>query len=175
MSAKEIIDILNDAGEVIGTVSREEAERDNHITQNVLVFVFNSSGRVWVQLRPITKTHYPGKWDISACGGILSGETPAQAAERETLEETGLRMRLYSVDSFLNAFPGDNGEERKRLSHLFIGISDGEPQVNPEVDDFKDWDPNELREDVAARPDAYIPSFLVEFDMAVEGYNALLS
>ena len=173
MSTGEIIDILNEDGEVIDTISREQAERDNHITENVLVFVFNSRGKVWVQLRPQSKNHYPGKWDISACGGVLSDETKEQAAQRETFEEMGIEVELHHVESFLNVFPGDNGEERKRLSHLYVGVSDEQPQINEEVDEFKNWQPSELRVDVVAHPDAYIPSFIVELDKAIEGYEQL--
>lgn len=172
MSKHEIIDVLNEDGEVIDTISREQAEQDNHITENVLVFVFNSLGRVWVQLRPKSKNHYPGKWDISACGGVLSNETNDEAAHRETIEEMGIEVDLHHVESFLNVFPGDNGEERKRLSHLYIGISDEQPKTNEEVDEFKDWEPDELRADVIARPNAYIPSFVVELDKAIDGHKA---
>jgi isopentenyl-diphosphate delta-isomerase len=173
MSKHEIIDVLNEDSKVVDTISRELAERDNHITENVLIFVFNSLGRVWIQLRPLTKNHYPGKWDISACGGVLSDETNEQAAQRETLEEMGIEVDLHHIESFLNVFPGDNGEERKRLSHLYVGKSDELPQTNPEVDEFRDWQPDELRADVLARPDDYIPSFIVELDKAIEGYRGL--
>ena len=173
MSAGERIDVLNEDGEVIDTIDREDAERDNHTTENVLVFVFNSLGRVWVQLRPMDKAHYPGKWDISACGGVVSGETHEQAAKRETAEETGLEVDLQYLESFLNIFPGDNGEERKRLSHLYVGLSDEIPKTNKEVDEFQDWQPDELRADVLSNPDNYVPSFVVELDKAVEGYRQL--
>ena len=169
-----MIDILNEEGEVIDTITREDAERDNHTTENVLVFVFNSLGKVWVQLRPITKRHYPGRWDISACGGIVSGETTKEAANRETLEEMGIDVDLEYVESFLNVFPGDNGEQRKRLSHLYIGISDEMPQVNDEVDEFKIWEPSALRQNVLANPGVYIPSFITELDKAMAGYNDLV-
>jgi len=33
MSSHEIIDVLNEDGEVIDTVLREQAEQDNHITE----------------------------------------------------------------------------------------------------------------------------------------------
>ena len=173
MSANEIIDVLNDNGEVIDTITREQAENGNHTTENVLIFIFNSLGQVWVQLRPKTKKHYPGMWDISACGGVLSGENHAECASRETLEETGLQPELHYVETFLNVFPGDNGETRKRLSHLYVGISDQQPQTNEEVDEFKVWHPRELRDDIQNNPDAYIPSFMIELDKAVEGLKAI--
>ena len=168
-----MIDILDETGEVVGTMSREEAEKDNHTTENVLIFVFNSHGKVWVQLRPKTKNHYPGRWDISACGGIVSGENPDKAAKRETFEETGFGPKLHRVESFLNIFPGDNGEERRRLSHLYVGVSDDQPEENEEVDEFKLWTPDDLKLDIQDNPDSYIPSFLFEFDKALKGYKNL--
>lgn len=173
MDSGEIVDVLNESGEVIDTLTREEAETDNHITENVLVFVFNSLGKVWVQLRPENKKHYPGLWDISACGGVLSNETHEESAHRETLEETGIDVDLQYVKSFLNVFPGDNGETRRRLSHVYIGISDEQPQANDEVDEFKLWEPSELRDDVMKNESHYIPSFITELDIAVEARKKL--
>ncbi len=167
-----MIDVLDQDGNVIKTISREEAERDNHLTENVLVFVFDTRGNVWAQLRPMTKSHYPGRWDISACGGVVSGESSAEAAEREALEETGLQLDLKYVETFLNVFPGDNGENRKRLSHLYIGISDEAPAANDEVDDFKAWQLDDLFADIAANPDKYIPSFEIELEKALTAYAA---
>ncbi|MEK7096109.1 MAG: NUDIX domain-containing protein [Patescibacteria group bacterium] len=174
MASGEIIDILNDGDEIVGTMTREEAEKDNHTTQNVLVFVFNSLGKVWVQLRPKTKSHYPGRWDISACGSVLSGEKPEQAAMRETFEETGLKLKLKYVTSFLNVFPGDNGEERRRLSHLYVSTSDEQPRTGEEAEEFKAWLPEDLSRDVQSNPEMYIPSFLIELDKALEGYKELV-
>ena len=71
-------------------------------------------------------------------------------------------------------FAGDNGEERKRLSHLYVGVSDEQPVTNAEVDEFKIWEPAKLREDVLARPDAYVPSFVAELDKAIVGHQNLL-
>ncbi len=174
MSKYEIIDVLNEAGEVVGAIPREQAELENHLTENVLIFVFNSLGKVWVQLRPQTKKHYPGLWDISACGGVISGEGRDHAANRETTEETGHEVKLHYVESFLNVFAGDNGEERKRLSHLYVGVSDEQPATSAEVDELKIWEPAKLREDAVARPHAYVPSFVIELDKAIVGHQNLL-
>ena len=174
MSISEMIDVLNEEGEVIETIPRNLAEQGNHITQNVLVFIFNSSGEVWTQLRPLNKKHYPGRWDISTCGGVMSGEANEAAAYREVFEETGIRAELHHIESFMNVFPGDNGELRKRLSHLYIGVSDEQPKVNADVDEFRSWSPKNLRMNVAENPDIYVPSFLVELDKALKGYDRLL-
>lgn len=172
MPEREIVEIFDQSGQVVDRVSREDAESANHITENVLVFVFNSLGRVWIQLRPMSKAHYPGKWDISACGGVHADETSDEAAKRETLEETGLDLELEYVESFMNVFPGDNGETRRRLSRLYVGVSDETPfNDDGEVDEFRLYDPDELRAEVIKNEDDYIPSFLIELEKAVEYYR----
>lgn len=173
MSQHELIDVLNETGEVIDTISRGQAESENQITNNVLVFVFNSVGQVWTQLRPQSKSYYPGKWDISACGGVLSGETKDEAAQRETMEEMRLDVKLTHVESFLNVFQGDNDTTIKKMSHLYVGMSDELPTTNAEVDEFKCWQISELRQDATAQPDAYVPSFVVELDKAL-AHTAIL-
>ncbi|HSX06348.1 MAG TPA: NUDIX domain-containing protein [Candidatus Saccharimonadia bacterium] len=172
MTVNEMVDILDSNGVVIASVSRVEAEAQNHTTQNVLVFIFTTEGKVWVQLRPKTKNHYPGRWDVSACGGLLSGEEPDLAATRELSEETGLSgVELHHVETFMNIFPGDAGEERRRLSHVYVGVSDEIPQANEEADDFKAWHPAELLNDIQNNIDSYIPSMATEVRIATHGYK----
>ena len=67
----------------------------------------------------------------------MSHENHQEAAHRETNEETGIGLELQYIESFMYTFPDDNGKEQKRLSHLYIGISDDQPVINDEVDGFK--------------------------------------
>lgn len=174
MSRTEIIDVYNDAGEAVGTMQRELAERENHLSSNALVFVFNAEGWVWVQLRPAGKKHFPGLWDISACGGLLSGELPLEAARRETREETGLDVELQYVETFINTFPSTGGGlDHRRLSHLYIGMSATRPKVSVEADDFKLWEPAALRADIVDHPESYVPPFVFELDKATKAYREM--
>jgi len=59
----------------------------------VHVAIFNSQGELLIQQRQDHKT-YGGTWDLSAAGSIISGETSKQGAERETLEELGIKISL---------------------------------------------------------------------------------
>lgn len=175
MKSIEQVDILDGSGEIVRTVSRSEAERDNHTIQNVLVFLFTPLEKVWVQLRPEDKKDFKNCWDVSACGAVHSGESKEAAAARETLEETGLKPKLTYVESFMNVFPIDDGRQTQRLSHLFISITDEVPQADGiEVAAFKDWEPAELRRHAIENPLQYIPSFIVELDRAIAAYRNLL-
>ncbi|MEK7519078.1 MAG: NUDIX domain-containing protein [Patescibacteria group bacterium] len=155
------------------TVTREEAERDNHTTPNALMFIFTPKGAVWVQKRAKTKKHFPGLWDISACGGIVHGEKPEVSAQREMEEEMGFTCPLHFVEFFFNEFPGEHGSMHRRISHLYIGMSDKIPQVNEEVDEFVSVPAAELAQKIQQHPEEYVPSFLMELEKARAAYAKL--
>ena len=47
-----------------------------------------------IQERQTTKASFPGKWDLTAGGCVLAGETTRSAIERELAEEIGVHMNL---------------------------------------------------------------------------------
>lgn len=173
MSSGEITDYFDENGNHQGSMLRAEAEINNLVIQNVIIFVFNSLGKVWIQKRPMSKNHFPGLWDVSACGAVHSGEEPLEAANREQQEEMGFVSELHFVETFMNKFSGHDGHPTQRLSHLFVGISDEIPEPNEEVDEFVILPQDELIERVKTKPDEYIPSFLDEIERAVIAYEEL--
>ncbi|MBR2414554.1 MAG: NUDIX domain-containing protein [Clostridia bacterium] len=56
----------------------------------VHICIFNENNELLVQHRVNNKACWGGKWDLSAGGSALSGETSRQAAHREVKEELGL-------------------------------------------------------------------------------------
>ncbi len=52
--------------------------------------VFNEKNEMLIQHRQPFKDGWPNRWDLSAGGSALSGETSRQAAQRETAEEIGI-------------------------------------------------------------------------------------
>lgn len=172
MSQSEIVEILDDAGHVIGTMPRAQAEDSHHVMQNVLIYIFTPRDEVWIQLRPKTKKTLPGLWDASACGGLMHGETPIACAIRELEEETGFRTPLTHVESFIHEFTALDGAHFKKLSHLYIGVTDKQPHDTDEVDEFKTVPYKLLRAEVADHPDRFVPSFLFEFDKVIAAFEA---
>src|SRR3989344_6231387 len=167
----EMIDVVDENGVVIDTLTREETEHLNHLIQNVIIFIFTPEGEVWIQKRPMHKKHFPGLWDVSACGAVASGERVEEAAERETFEETGLKPKLTYVESFLNEFLGHDNKTFRRLSHLFVGVTDETPKENDEVDEFKKVPHQQLENQIKSNPDQFIPSFLVELEKVIPAYE----
>ena len=60
----------------------------------VHVCIFNEQGEMLIQQRQSTKRWYAGLWDYSVGGSAVAVDTSLAAAERETLEELGLRVSL---------------------------------------------------------------------------------
>lgn len=56
----------------------------------VHICIFNENNELLIQHRTNTKACWGGKWDFSAGGSAVSGETSRDAARRETKEELGL-------------------------------------------------------------------------------------
>jgi isopentenyldiphosphate isomerase len=173
MVTPEILQIFDTDGQAIGTMTRAEAEAGNHIIEIALVFIFTGDGRVWIQQRHHTKKHFPGLWDISVCGAARHDETPLQAARREQSEELGFACQLEHVTTFVNEFPQAHGSiaTHHRLTNLFIGVSDLQPQLNDEVEAFRAVPPDELRAEVTAHPEKFVPPFLTELNLALKAYQ----
>lgn len=169
MSDSELVDYFDEDGNILGVCTRKEADEKNYTYSNVIVFVFTSDDRVWIQKRSLKKLHYPGIWDVSACGALAHGEDPLRAAERELQEEMKLNCKLKLVEKFLNAFPSEDKKIiRKRMSYLFVGICDDVPEGNHEVEAVAAFTTDELLADVQANPDNFIPSFEIELRKALK-------
>lgn len=60
----------------------------------VHVCIFNSRNELLIQQRQPCKKGWPNMWDVSVGGSALAGESSGEAAQRETLEELGIKLDL---------------------------------------------------------------------------------
>ncbi len=90
----EFLDIVNTNDTVIGRASREEVYKQKLTHRIAHVFVFNTQGKLLLQLRSGNVDFFPHCWVTSVGGHVMSGETPEQAAHRETMEEIGVKLKL---------------------------------------------------------------------------------
>ena len=90
----ELLDIYNEKRERTGrTVVRNGEVFEGELLLVVHVCVLNSRNEMLIQRRQMSKDRYPGCWDISAGGFVLSGEDAATSALRELEEEMGLVLK----------------------------------------------------------------------------------
>ena len=88
---------LRDAVEWVSVIggpikTKAEVHRDGDWHVAAHVWIATPDGRVLLQKRSTEKENWPGYWDVSAAGHLSAGETPVEAAVRETFEELGLRI-----------------------------------------------------------------------------------
>ncbi len=68
---------------------------DYHLA--VHVCIFNSKGELLIQQRQSYKKGWTNMWDITVGGSAVAGDSSSQAAEREVLEELGLKIDLSGI------------------------------------------------------------------------------
>jgi isopentenyl-diphosphate Delta-isomerase len=160
MSDSELVNIFDDNGNLIGSMSRKQAEAENLRSENVVVLVYTHEGKLWMQQRALYKSFHPGMWDISVAGGAEAHEGGLVAAQRETLEEMGISPALRHVESLARDIPfGDN--LLYRYTHLYVAETDEQPAPNKEVLSFKAWDVDQLLAEMDTHPQNYIPNMQV--------------
>ena len=67
----ELIDWLDDAGQVIGRVTRRQMRTQRLPHRCVYLLVFNSRGDLFVHQRTANKDVFPSHWDLTV-GGVLT-------------------------------------------------------------------------------------------------------
>ena len=63
----------------------------------VHVCIFNDKKEMLIQQRQPFKEGWPDMWDITVGGSAVTGDTSQKAAEREVLEEIGLKLDLKGI------------------------------------------------------------------------------
>ena len=140
---EEIFPVVDENGTTVGKATRGECHSGSKLLHPVVhLHLFDSSGRIYLQQRPLWKDIQPGKWDTAVGGHIDYGETVETALRRETQEELGLTD--LSVE-FLLKYVFESERERE-LVHVFRATYDGDVRPSEELDGGRFWSLDELRE-----------------------------
>lgn len=97
---KEIIDELNEKGEVIGAIDKDVAHREGRLHRSIHLWIINDEGEILLQRRCGDKKLYPNTWDVSVGGHVSTKENSVDALFRETKEELGVDLDLENVEYF---------------------------------------------------------------------------
>lgn len=84
----EVLDLVNDDDQVIGTATRTDiCEKKLNNYRVVNAFLLNSRGEIWVPRRSKSCVHFPDAYDFSTGGHVKAGESYEEALRRELWEE----------------------------------------------------------------------------------------
>jgi len=155
--ASEVFDLVNERNEVIGQLTRGEIHAKRLLHRAVHIFVINSRGKIYLQLRSHLKDVSPLKWDSSAAGHLDAGEGYEVAALREIEEEIGLRVPATELAAEIPAGEGTDNE----FVQLRVARHDGPIRCLPEEIACGQWfSPEDIDAWVSARPQDFARGFV---------------
>ncbi len=143
---EELLDLVNENDEVIGTVLRAEyyaapIQHEGYL-RAVEIFIVDDQGRLWIPRRTMDKKIAPGGLDYSCGGHVSSGESYIESGLREIEEELNLHLHendLHLVKKF-HPVPG-----MKWFREIYKYQTNEVPAYNP--NDFSEYEwltPGEL-------------------------------
>lgn len=152
----ELLDLVNDRDEVIGTILRGQMVKANYRMDGKHVrfvngFVVNTKGLVWVQTRSHKKSIAPGGLDFSVAEHVLSGETYEQAIVRGFHEELGWQIGSSQL-THLGVLPP--AADRPVFDSVFalLNYSGDDPVLNTDEFVSGEWlNIDEIRRQFASR------------------------
>lgn len=150
----EMFDIVDENDNVIDSKPRPEVHEKGLWHRAVYVFVYNSKGELFLQLRSDTKDMEPGVWTCSASGHASSGQTYEEAAIAETKEEIGV-----DVDPEYLFFM--KYEPYRQHLKIYKAKHEGPFKLDPEeVSDGRFITMKKLKEEIEKDPDNFSPEFI---------------
>lgn len=152
---EEIFDVVDENDRVIGQAARSDVHARGLLHRAANVFVFDSQGRLLLQMRSATKDEYPLCYTSSASGHLDSGESYEEAAVRELHEELGLASPL----EYLGKLPA-GPETANEHSALYRTVTDEVPTFHPEeIESGEYFELETIDEMIAETPDKFAPPF----------------
>ena len=162
---KEFVVLIDENDNQIGLMEKMEAHEKAVLHRAFSVFIFNSKGEMLLQQRAFRKYHTPGLWTNACCSHPRDGESLAEATSRRLMEEMGMQCEITKAFDFIYKADVGQGLIEHEKDHVFLGITDQEPSINPEeVETWKYMPLDELRADIKANPDNYTAWFKIAFD-----------
>ncbi len=155
MDTVEVI-LVDEKDNEVGLMEKMEAHKKALLHRAVSVFIINANDEWLLQRRVLSKYHSGGLWTNTCCTHPFPNETNMDAANRRLRQEMGMQTYLSELFSFTYKEPLDNELTEYEVDHVFIGISNFEPRMNPEeVLDFKYINYKKLDLDIKKNPENY--------------------
>ena len=123
---EEMFEIIDEAGNVIGTEKRSVAHVKGLRHRGIYLLVFDEGGRVFLQQRAEDKDLMPSKWDLSVAEHLLPGESYKNACLRGAKEELSIKVRnLNFLGEKHFKFEYLGGKIDNESNQLFVGEKQG--------------------------------------------------
>lgn len=166
MIHEEVI-LVNANDEAIGTMEKMEAHEKGCLHRAFSVFIFNTKGQMLLQKRALDKYHSAGLWTNTCCSHPRPGENTIDAAKRRLKEEMGIETDLKAHTIFTYKTEFDNQLTEHEVDHVFTGIYNKDPEINPtEVDTFCWKTTDEIKSEIQHSPHLFTSWFKIALEKA---------
>lgn len=171
----ENIIVVDKFDKEIGSIEKMEAHHKGILHRAFSILVFNKKNELLLQKRDKDKYHSPGLWTNTCCSHPRFGESLEQAVNRRLKEEMGFTCELKEVFSFIYKAELENKLTENEFDHVFMGIYDGEVEINKdEVEDYKWISIEEAKVDMENNPEQYTYWFKVLFHRAEDEFYKII-
>jgi len=151
MDAEELLEIVNEKGEVLKIAARSAIHGNPSLIHRVVhVLVFNKKGELLLQKRSMNKDVAPGRWDTSVGGHVGLREDLSTSSKREMHEELGITGH---EPEYLYSYLHSNPFETEHVTtYRCTHEHEGEIFFNrEEIDEVKFWSFAEIHEAVGKK------------------------
>ncbi len=166
----EILDLVNEDDDVIGQAERQYIlSKQMHNYRVIGIFLLDKNKQILIPKRSMLCSMYPGRYDFSVAGHVISGESYHAAAEREAEEELGLPQGSLVLHEFLYAkYP--NEYHLSSFSKYYYAFCETTAfQQNPiEVSSYRFMSFEEVFSLIQNRPEEFKSDFLPVFQKLYE-------
>ncbi len=124
----EMVEVVDGRNRPLAILPLHTVHAQQLYHRSVLVLVYNTQGKLYLQKRSKSKTLYPGRWDVSASGHVQALESVEGAARRELKEELDLASERLQPRVEVPASPMTGYEF---VTVFSAGRVHGQPRPNP--------------------------------------------
>ncbi len=164
MNKKEFVILVDSKDNSLGKMEKMEAHRKGVLHRAFSVFIFNDFGEMMLHQRAFSKYHSPGLWTNACCSHPRPEERTIDAAHRRLKEEMGFDCDLEEIFSFVYKAEVGNGLTEHEFDHVFAGIWNNPPLLNPEeANEWKFMPLPSIKEDMIQNPLSYTVWFRIAF------------
>ncbi|HQL70616.1 MAG TPA: isopentenyl-diphosphate Delta-isomerase [Bacteroidales bacterium] len=165
MDPNNLIALVNDNDEICGYAPKSEVHAGGLLHRAFSIQVIHPQKGFLLQKRASTKYHSPGLITNTCCSHLPVGFTMDEIVHVRLLEEMGFDCQLSYVDSFRYKAQFGNGLTENEIDHVYVGIWDGIPVINPEEADEYLWImPDEVKRLIADYPERFTVWFPMVFE-----------
>lgn len=160
MSEKVVLISNND--EVLGLMDKQQAHINGLLHRAFSVFLFNRKGEMLLQRRAASKYHSPNQWTNTCCSHPRENESYYEGAIRRLKEELGISADIEYKFHFIYKADVGKGLWEHELDHVFVGIYEGDFNLNPdEVSEVRYISMEDLEKEMNENPEHFTEWFKI--------------